>query len=326
MSLNQRARTSRPSFRPRLENLEARWCPAVTSFQDGDTLTLRGDNTADAAQIQAIGRDAYRVTTNGVSRNFFGVEEIRVGLFGGNDQLFVDFRADNSVTLRVSAGDGNDRIGVGVGNVFENDDDLHVIVDAGNGSDQFAFLATNIYPEGEVNLQFYGDGNNLGGTAGLNNDNVNLNFNNLGREAEVNAQVQLGNGTNNLTTNVGFALEDAEIDLDIRGGTGVDTINSNFGNLGEDASLELDINTGGGADVVNLAFGAFANDSETEIDIDLGDGNDQINWDFNAFAQEDAELSIELDGGAGFDTSRAPNAFAVADVAEVEIENMESVG
>src|SRR5262245_10679960 len=102
---------ARPRLRPRLETLQARWCPSCTVRQDGDTLVItgdRGDNRIEMVQVDATG---LRVACDGgPAQSFRGVARVTVSTLAGNDAVRYLLGGPDTlpVDLRVDLGADND--------------------------------------------------------------------------------------------------------------------------------------------------------------------------------------------------------------------------
>src|SRR5262249_22041093 len=89
---------------PRLETLENRVTPAVTTLFDqaSGALLIRGDAQASNVSIVADG-DSFMVTGTNQDGDFTAVRSIEVDLGGGADTFNLDLSAADSLGMRVSA-------------------------------------------------------------------------------------------------------------------------------------------------------------------------------------------------------------------------------
>jgi len=131
------SRLSRSSrFVPRLEALEARWCPSVTIQANGQELRIDGNDAADVISITDNGQGRVAVTADGRTAAFTGISLIRVQTRGGNDA--VDYQLTGSTTapsqVRIDLGEGNDVATVRANGVRLGAD-AEVEVSGGRGAD-----------------------------------------------------------------------------------------------------------------------------------------------------------------------------------------------
>ena len=129
---------------------------AIDVTQNGDTLTITGDNSDDAVYIQGLegfGGPVGTWTSLGID-TYYGVQNIHVDLQGGDNLLWMyDLWFAGDVTF--AAGDGNDQVTMNQSNVnnvtFElggGDNDVHfefnmlgpVSVSGGSGCDRVEML------------------------------------------------------------------------------------------------------------------------------------------------------------------------------------------
>src|SRR5689334_12287404 len=99
------------TFRPLLESLESRWCPAVMFRGD---LTITGGGQTDQVKIiQDDAHDQLRVEHNGRVDVFTSsaIRTIHIDLGGGNDQLQYVLASDATAAklIDVRLGAGNDQ-------------------------------------------------------------------------------------------------------------------------------------------------------------------------------------------------------------------------
>src|SRR5262245_62415701 len=73
------------TYRPRLETLEQRWCPAVTATISAGTLLVTGDAAPNAIEILDFGGGEITVVGDGQQQPFFDVGEIFVATLEGAD-------------------------------------------------------------------------------------------------------------------------------------------------------------------------------------------------------------------------------------------------
>jgi hypothetical protein len=104
-------RIPKPRFRPRLDRLEARDCPAVTVARDGFTLYLTGDAADDRVAVRDEGLQTVEVQTDRGTEIFREIRRV-VGNLGDGDDTFEFRQAERpseSLTVRLDLGAGDDR-------------------------------------------------------------------------------------------------------------------------------------------------------------------------------------------------------------------------
>jgi hypothetical protein len=137
------ARTARP-FAPRLESLDGRLVPAVTSISQNlstGVAVISADGGADAIAVTDLGTGGVIVTGTGLSQAATldpGIRTVRVNTAGGNDTVTYNltntFRRD--LRLEVNLGTGGDTFRANLnGFNVANSSDLDLDVTGGSGGD-----------------------------------------------------------------------------------------------------------------------------------------------------------------------------------------------
>jgi len=216
------------SFKPRLEVLEDRQVPTVTTSFNAATgaLTISGDKRANLIDIVSDGAGSITVTGDGVTTGpFFGI-----------------------TSLNVKAGSGNDRITyTSPGDVF-NGGAFNVNIDMGGGSDTFiADLGATSFNNGTT-ANF-----NVKGSSGA--DNVRITGFNGGVVVDATSTLNLniaGNGGRDfIDTNFTGEL-DGTFNYNVTGGSGKDNIRAIFNSLDDTDAvagrLNIKVKGGSGSD------------------------------------------------------------------------------
>jgi hypothetical protein len=108
----------KPRFRPAVERLEDRWCPALTTTLRGGTLTISG--SADNGAISIV-QDATNAGTIAVEDGstgvgdgpFTGVTSIRLNLTDADDQVTIDLGGQSlRRNIVANLGDGANNLSV----------------------------------------------------------------------------------------------------------------------------------------------------------------------------------------------------------------------
>ncbi len=99
------------NFKPRLEGLESRWCPAVptgvSAVLSGTTLKITGDDGDNAVKITDDGAGNLKVTLDGgAEQSFSGVTQVHARLEDGNDTFeYVSATTTTTTTTDPATGD-----------------------------------------------------------------------------------------------------------------------------------------------------------------------------------------------------------------------------
>jgi hypothetical protein len=104
--------TPKPRFRPRLDRLEARDCPAVTVARDGFVLSLTGDAADDWVAVCDEGLQSVEVQTERGTEVFRGIRRVVADLGEGDDAFEFHQAATNpsiSLMAKVDLAEGDDR-------------------------------------------------------------------------------------------------------------------------------------------------------------------------------------------------------------------------
>ena len=102
------------SFSPRLEILEDRWCPAVTTrVVEGHILQVFGDRGANVIEINQHGSQVSVTGDGARTQTFSGIDTIRVNTWAGDDLVRFFFEPNDSrpraeYSFAADLGAGND--------------------------------------------------------------------------------------------------------------------------------------------------------------------------------------------------------------------------
>src|SRR5262245_41523498 len=105
-------------FRPAVERLEDRWCPALTTTLRGSTLVINGaaDNGAISIVQDATSAGTIIVNDGGTTVGdgpFTGVTNIRLNLTDADDQVTIDLGGQTlSGSVVANLGDGANNLSV----------------------------------------------------------------------------------------------------------------------------------------------------------------------------------------------------------------------
>jgi Ca2+-binding RTX toxin-like protein len=308
-----------PRFRPAVDRLEPRDCPAYIAFQVGDILFIVADRADDAVSVTDLGDNTVQVPA-GDGRGadtFFGVSRINASLGEGNDQF--EYKA------------------------MKNSPFMHVLADLGLGNDKLLLPAVQnelpaVQNEPATLL--------LDILAGDGNDGVSIQSGNI---AGLNffVRADLGEGNNILVAGMKYGIKDGsdpppvptKVEFQINAGGGGDfvAIESEVGagpglfiraNLGEGSDygvfalkqmsdpaadapphvlppVDLQVNAGGGNDNVHVIIGDPNERGQVLLDrlavSVVGEGgNDRVLLNFTNVAVT-GPLAAAMDAGAGGD-------------------------
>lgn len=139
----------------RCESLESRDCPAAQIFQFGGYLLVTGDAAANNIVINDLGNGRLAVVADNKFQVRTGVQTVIVATGGGDDSvsynLFGAASAANFVSI--ATGSGNDSIGL---NGTSLNDSLTVGVNAGIGDDDISVNLGGVPLGSTVNLYLTG--------------------------------------------------------------------------------------------------------------------------------------------------------------------------
>jgi hypothetical protein len=303
-----------PRFRPAVERLEDRWCPALTTTLRGGTLTISG--TADNGSISIL-QDATTAGTITVDDGstavsgspFTGVSNIRLNLTDADDQVKIDLGGQTlKGSVVANLGDGANNLSVvngAIGGRFAvhagNEDDL---VTLGDGTNALTIRDADIELDGGMDTLTVKSGVDV--TRSLVTAYVNEWTLEKGATAD-NAYIRGGSGGNTINV-AGDVTGDLVVDAFYRSGsddgTTLDVTGGVDGNLifvgsNQDDTLTVSGNVGGslaaatldGADTMSIT-GAVSG----RLWLDAGAGNDQMTVDCSVGGR------MSISGGAGNDT------------------------
>src|SRR5579885_2520450 len=112
----------RQSARPSLEQLEARWCPAVTASVKNGILTVSGTpaSSADTILVKETAANAFEVDAGStvVASGLTGVSTVKLALTGSTDVVSVDLGGNTlSGSLTANLGNTNTTLTVADGTI-----------------------------------------------------------------------------------------------------------------------------------------------------------------------------------------------------------------
>ncbi len=315
-------------FRPLLETLESRWCPAVTmSVENEHILQVVGDRGDNQVEVTMQGF-LVTVTGDGVTQTFRGIDTVNINTWAGRDGVQIvatELPAGSDCSVNVDLGAGNDSFSLlcpSDPSVPPPDPDfqpcLDVAVLGGAGDDQVSVSAGS---------QFIGD---LEFTAdlGAGNDAFALSCPSDpslppipgGFTPCIDVAVHGGTGDDVLQTIVGSPGDlvgkrgelSTEFHVDLQGDTGNDALITNVTNVKLDGPLSLNEAGGLGNDSFRAAFGNVDISAPLSLSNDGGAGHDDIRVIFGIVTIENpqpeplgvtvnAAVDVTLDGGFGSD-------------------------
>jgi len=283
----------------RLETLEDRNCPSVTSVVSNGVLTVTGTEGADTVSVRATGDNRFTVSDS--QGEFTNVQRVVIDLRGGDDTLNLDTALDMTTSVQVLAGAGNDAVNVSYGLAASSSSkpipmptsNLQLSIDLGAGNNRFQLVDNNGNSGGlNVSVQLNG---------GAGNDDVNLSLNRIQLGGKFTFNANLGEGSNTLAANALVVNERAAANFSITGGSADDRVTLNLGNLASGAKVSVNANLGGGNDTLDQTFARIAGDASLGIGAQLGDGDDRFSLGIQS--DEGSRPTVNLDGGTGFDTA-----------------------
>jgi hypothetical protein len=332
LALAARPVAARPvARRPGLENLESRWCPAVTlGLQDGgQTLVITGDNAANILQIiQNDNANTLTVqVTGGPSQTFTSsaIKNVKINLLGGNDNLVYklgggsDFQFAKTIQAQMGSGDDTSAFlfaADGQSNLAEIRAALNVSVQETFGNDRTEIelgtvddVPVNVqtrmaFGDDLVTVRLFGD---LQDDAAVKLDLVDVNG--------ILGLPQFKGGNDQYSVKAGFDVdidENALLDIVMTTFDGNDRLDLDYeGEL--DGRLRAVLNAGAGTDDLKVKLEAD-NGSDGTVDVKLlgAAGNDKLN--FQLVVDNDvAILNALADGGSGTDVGTvSPNVTKIS--------------
>ena len=142
------------TFRPQLEMLEKRLCLSCTVFQDGATLYISGDNTANDVAVLQDDAGYHVACDGGVPTTFRGIERAVIRMGSGNDSVDVAYGTGiyRPADFQVHLGAGDDTLDLRADwkDVPNNGGSVKFDIWAGAGDDR----VTAFLPYIEQRLQF----------------------------------------------------------------------------------------------------------------------------------------------------------------------------
>ena len=320
------------SFMPRVEGLEGRLCLACTIDVDDDTLTIRGDDAANAVTLTLDGAGGVAVVCDGAAQQQFdGIQEINLRTRGGDDtvNLLATGELTQKLELELNLGDGNDVADLKFAAIASK---LELEANLGGGNDTLSInLDQEIRSKGHVEMKVNGGGGN---------DTWNLSANEVRSKAKLQAAFEGGAGDDTLQTFLGDPIDEkAHVQIFAEGGGGNDTLSvdaTTFGtgaNIAEGAKLQVHLDGGAGTDTLNASHegdvagmlqlhlnGGGGNDTagviatanvigkgKVQVQVNGEGGNDNLTLNLAATGNT-RHVTAAIDGGAGVDTCVAtPN-------------------
>ncbi len=319
-------------FRPLLETLESRWCPAVTmSVENEHILHVVGDRGDNQVEVTMQGVLAT-VTGDGVTQTFRGIDTVNINTWAGRDDVQIvalELPTGSDTLINADLGAGNDSFSLfcpSDPSTPPPDTDLQprldVAVLGGTGDDQVGIVADS---------RFIGD---LEFTAnlGAGNDAFALSCPSDpslppmpgGFTPCIDVAVHGGTGDDVLQTIVGSPGDlvgkrgelSTEFHVDLQGDTGNDALITNVTNVKLDGQLSLNEAGGLGNDSFRAAFGNVDISAPLSLSNDGGAGHDDIRVIFGIVTIENpqhdplgvtvnAAVDVTLDGGFGSDNIAA---------------------
>ena len=286
--------------KPQLESLEDRCCPSSATFHS-HLLTLTGDSSNSTMIVRDDGHGDVKVTLNGHTSSFSGVQQLLINSKAGNDDinyaLTGKLTSSEQLSLHLGAGDDRVRLDYSKGVAAPS---LHINIDGGGGDQNVTALfgaVTNTDLQVNANL---GDGFDHF-TALFNGD--------LTGRANVDVDVNGGRGIEGVTIQThGAIAATAQMSVDVNLGTHNNTAHVDYsGKL----SGRLAINMQGGPQwdwlesTINLTPGSTGSLFVHELG---GGGADLLMLIINDKGSHLKSLNALIDGQGGRNTAVAtPN-------------------
>lgn len=117
-----------------IETLEARRMMSVNVLQQGGFVSVDGTNGSDHVTIENNGSNGLRIKDGQTTKNLWGVEIVRIELFGGTDRLVVKSPLTH-IRYDINMGSGDDFIEPNGGEYF---------IQGGDGSDEVSYAKFGI--------------------------------------------------------------------------------------------------------------------------------------------------------------------------------------
>jgi len=278
------------TFRPRVERLENRWCPAVDVFLYGRSMIIRGDANNDLINIQDDGQGNVSATISNTassdSLSASGVLSVVVYGNNGDDTVNYNLTADlvQRRNIYLYLGNGNDQANLNLNAGLDAGGDLYSVFAGGAGNDSINTDLGAIV-RARVNLFEY---------LQANDDASDIDFNGLIDLSTVNVHVDANHGNDNLDVMLG-SIADSRVNVKLYGQTGNDTIDASFAGL-----LLLNSNITGLSSVNISTWDGYGNDNVTysAAGVDVGAGSTlALNTSsYQGLDTVDVDWSGELDG------------------------------
>jgi hypothetical protein len=257
----------------RLEPLHDRTLPSVSVVQTGSTLTINGDQHANAVQIMDDGTPTgLTVAVDGTNYPRTGaVDKVVVQARAGNDTVSYTLTGDYTATNRtvdVFLGNGNDTFTADLGHAIDAASTLALHVDGGNGKDDLTVTGSGGGAiAGGLMVELLG-GNGIDG----------LSFDDA---ADVTGSLKVlvdgGNAKDMISANYTGAV-DGQLDLTATGGNGMDAVDGSVSVTGGAGSVTTHVLGGNGKDDLGLSVtgDGLAGLSALDASIDIGHGKDTV--------------------------------------------------
>jgi hypothetical protein len=320
-------RNRNSTWRPHLEALESRWCPACDVRLIGSTLFVTGDSGDNDIAIVNDGSGILHVDADGVTRDFTEtINRVVVRAGAGNDDVFVadydfEFVGGISRAWMLDLGSGDDGVAVNLFGFL--DATASVTVLGGAGDDNISVGPTVLVQSAFFVTIAGGDGN----------DTI---FNNasdgVGPSGTMVVTLLGGNGDDMIFDFYDlFSVDGAFVGL-TDGGNGSDFVGVGLGELLEfDPNLPplvfgFDVAAGGYANYAVL--GGIGNDSvfagyfgrtygQFGMVVDAGSGDDEIFAGLNIHVESTGQFSALLRGGNGNDSIGVNVTFFETELVEI---------
>jgi hypothetical protein len=305
----------RTCYIPRLERLDDRALPAVSSSLVNGVLTLKGDNRANTILIQddptglTIIRDGInQVIPPGPT----SPSTIVIKTGAGRDAVgYTSTGTPQSGTriVRILLGKGNDTVTANINAGLSGSAALQINVQGGHGKDTFRSVVQGDLA-GSSSLQ-------LGFTGGAGTDNY---FVESTAQVLDHASLILnaigGNGRNMLAANLeGPIAAGAAVSINLSGGPARDTIFTSYRGL-LDGTLAVHQDGGAGNDVVSsLITARNGSNGQVQVAESGGTGDDRMTLQVHHPGAANAlQVSATMDGGPGQDFGRATSDVLVQNI------------
>lgn len=274
------------TWRPRLEALESRWCPACDVSLIGSTLLVTGDSADNEVAIVNDGSGVVHVEADTVTRDFTEtIDRVIVRTGAGNDSVFVsdnDFEFVGGISRHwlIDLGQGDDEAGVFLFGLLDAPASVTMLCGAGND-------IVSLSPVGSFESTF------VGTVSGGDGDDFIFNLASGDLNETMVVSLLGGSGDDNIFDFYdAFRVHGAFIGL-ADGGSGSDVMGAGFGSFTEfDPNLPLivfgfDVSAGGHANYAMLG----------------GNGDDTLRA--SSVGRIDGQFGLLIDGGNGADETSA---------------------